>query len=579
MSGKYILEKSKDGYDILKINNEIKSIYIGSKYNEEREVKKVIELAKPITEKDNYIILGLGMGNHIKELKKNNISNSQILIVECEDEWINKFEDEFKKDNDFRNNVHIVKNKDDIKVFFEKYITEQNISSLKIIPYSNYNKIYGKELVDYYKLIKEYRDNIIVNRNTNLYFSKIWFESRMKNLKYIPQSESISDYVNIHKDKPAIIVSAGPSLTKNIDELSKCNDAVIISGGRTLKSLINIGVDPHYTVIVDPSDKSYELVDGYIDKIKNKLIYHLGTPNKALEEHNGKKIIFSSEALIDEIINKKNYNISTGGSVAHSMTSLALIMGCNPIIFIGQDFAYTNDEGHAVVAGSPWHSNKLENYTDKKDFLVEDIYGNNVRTSEVLNIYRLQMEKIIKENERVTFINATEGGANIKGTEVKKLRDVLSNYSDEIKYGNERVVFDKDISNRLIIKLEDSYLAMKDLSKLYDKGLHILERYEKSIKYGIRNISKLESEINIVDKKVLKLNKRMIFMDSLIYPIIDSINNLPELLYNLEDNEKQIREKNIKKNLLIYREMKDLIKYALPILENSIEELKVEGIK
>ena len=131
MIEKYILEKSKDGYDILKINNESKSIYIGSKYNEEREVKKVIELAKPITEKDNYIILGLGMGNYIKELKKNNISNSQILIIECEEDWIDKFENEFKKDDDFRNSVHIVKNKNDIRIFFEKYITEQNISSLK----------------------------------------------------------------------------------------------------------------------------------------------------------------------------------------------------------------------------------------------------------------------------------------------------------------------------------------------------------------------------------------------------------------------------------------------------------------
>lgn len=576
MSEKYILEKSKDGYDILKINKEVKSIYIGSKYNEEREVKKVVELAKPITEKDNYIILGLGMGNHIKELKKNNISNSQILIVECEEDWINKFEEEFKKDNYFRNDVHIVKNKDDIKIFFEKYITEQNIAGLKIIPYSNYNKIYEKELVDYYKLIKEYRNNIIVNRNTNLHFSKIWFESRMKNLKYIPKSDSVSDYENEHKDKPAIIVSAGPSLTKNIDELSKNNNAIIISGGRTLKSLINIGVDPHYTVIVDPSDKSYELVDGYIDKVNSKLLYHLGTPNMALEEHQGRKIIFSDEPIINEIINKKSCNIATGGSVAHSMTSLALVMGCNPIIFIGQDFAYTYDKGHASVAGSPWESTKLENYIDKSDFLVEDIYGNSVRTSEVLNIYRIQMEKIIESNKNVTFINATEGGANIKGTETRNLRDVLSDYADEIELKNEPSVFNKNINYKLIEKLDDSYLVMKELFNLYAKGLGILETYKKSIKYGLKNLSKLESEINIIDKKVLKLNKRMIFMDTLIYPIIDSINNLPQLVYNAGNTEVEIVGKNIEKNLLIYREMKNIISYALPIFKKSIEELKMK---
>lgn len=576
MSEKYILEKSKDNYDILKIDNEFRSIYIGSKYNENREVKKVIELAKPIRENDNYIILGLGMGNHIKELEKIKSAKSQILIIECEKEWIREFKNKIRDGNYLKNDIHIAESIVDIKKFFDTYINEQNISGLKIIPYSNYNKFYKKELLNYYKSIKEYRNNIMTNRNTNLWFSKIWFESQMKNIKYIPQSESVSSYKGKHKGKPAIIVSAGPSLSKNIDELSKCNEAVIISGGRTLKSLINIGVDPDYTVIVDGSDKSYELVDGYINKVKSKLVYHLGTPYRALEEHCGRKIICSSEPVIDEVMNKKNYHIATGGSVAHSMTSLAIIMGCNPIIFIGQDFAYTYDKGHASVASSPWESVELENYSEDNDFFVEDIYGNTVRTSEVLNIYRLQMEKIVEINKDIVFINATEGGANIRGTEVRNLRDVLANYSDVVNYENEEIYFSKEVNEKLVNKLENSCVAMKELYKLYSKGLEILEEYEKAIKYGLKNISKLENEINIIDKKILKLNKKMIFMDNLIYPIIDSLNNLPELIYGIEDNEKQVRDKNLKKNLLIYREMKNTITYALPIVKDSIEELKAK---
>ena len=59
---KYIVEKSKDNYDILKIVNDKRSIYIGSKYNEKREIDKFINLAGEMTEKDNYVVLGLGTG-------------------------------------------------------------------------------------------------------------------------------------------------------------------------------------------------------------------------------------------------------------------------------------------------------------------------------------------------------------------------------------------------------------------------------------------------------------------------------------------------------------------------------------
>lgn len=577
MTGKYIIEKSKDNYKILKINNFEKKIYIGSKYNEKRELEKFIDSAKPMTKNDNYIVLGLGMGNHIKELIKNKCYESKILVVECEQEWIKEFNEDSEIEK-FDEEVYVAKTETDIKNFINLYINEQNIEKLKIITYANYNKIYKEQLLYYYKIIKENTRNIKLNRNTRIAFSKIWFESKMKNLKYISESERLSDYKNKYKDKPAIIVSAGPSLEKNIAELKDYNNAVIISGGRTLKSLINIGREPEYTVIVDPSDKSYELVDGYIDKVKSKLVYDLGTPYKALEAHNGGKIIFSAESALDEIMNGKVGTLYGGGSVAHYMTTFALSMGCNPIIFIGQDFAYTGEKGHAKVAESPWESNDIENYKNKTDLLVEDVYGEDVRTSPLLNLYRLQMEEIIAQNTEVTFINATEGGANIKGTQVESLKSILSRYSECVNYEENRELFNLDIHKRLFEKIRKSYLVMKEVSVLYEKGVEILKVYNYSLKYGMKDTYKIEKELKEVENKIIKLNEKIIFIESITYPIIHNVTNSMQLIYKSEDTELEKRIKNIKKSIVIYQEMKNTIIYALPIIENTIKDLKMKEI-
>ena len=158
---KYIVEKSKDNYDILKIVNDKRSIYIGSKYNEKREIDKFINLAGEMTEKDNYVVLGLGTGNHIKELIKAKHNKAKILVIECEKEWSNKLN---FKDKD----VIVAKSIEDIQNFLYNYVNEFNIHYLKIIPYANYNKIYEKDIAYECKYIKEYFEKIIININTKM---------------------------------------------------------------------------------------------------------------------------------------------------------------------------------------------------------------------------------------------------------------------------------------------------------------------------------------------------------------------------------------------------------------------------
>lgn len=439
------IEISKDGYRILKIAKDEKTRLLGSKYNHKREINKFIDkLGRNIIE-DNYIIFGLSFGEHIEELLKRISSNSIISIIELSGEII-----EYCRNDKYINNilkdhrVIIISNKDDVNAFFESVVTEDNIDNLKIGCYCNYDKIFNNELKIINEAIKNNFVKLTTNRNTRLHYAELWFDLLFKNIKYMQSGISANRMKSKFRDIPAIIVSAGPSLNKNIHKLKEISNGLIFTGGRTLGALVDMEIEPDFVCAVDPLKESYELVEKYISEVKCPLVFYEGTNSDIVEKHRGHKIFSTNSEFIRESFKEDIISLSGGGSVAHSMTLLALYMGCNPIIFIGQDLAYTDDKVHAECAENTWGKNELENYKKNDDLYVKDINGNVVRTSIELNGFKVALEKIIREFSQIQFINATEGGVNITGTKninLENIEMIKGRYDKDIKF---------DISNEYI---------------------------------------------------------------------------------------------------------------------------------
>ena len=137
------IEMSKDGYKVLKIEKNDKKIYLGSKYNQKREIEKFINSVEEITPKDNYIVFGLSFGEHIEELLKLTYSNNNIFIIEFNEELKNYCKKDLKVRQVLDNpRVKLFDEIKDIKEFFKNFVNEANVNQLKTIIYSNYFKIY-----------------------------------------------------------------------------------------------------------------------------------------------------------------------------------------------------------------------------------------------------------------------------------------------------------------------------------------------------------------------------------------------------------------------------------------------------
>jgi hypothetical protein len=88
--------------------------------------------------------------------------------------------------------------------------------------------LFINQFEDFIDVLKNFIAETIMRIKTEASLSEIWFRCYMSNIPHILKSSPIDNLYNSFKNKPAIIVSAGPSLNKNINLLKDYQDKAII---------------------------------------------------------------------------------------------------------------------------------------------------------------------------------------------------------------------------------------------------------------------------------------------------------------------------------------------------------------
>ena len=274
----------------------------------------------------------------------------------------------------------------------------------------------SKKFIQFKYLLEEY----IIKENNIERFSSILdenFKSNIENYNY-----NIDKLFGKYKNKNLYLVSAGPSLDKNIHELKKVRDTdIVFSVGRAVRPLLKANIRPDYIIITDPSERLYDMqlkgldIDVPIIVLstcdKNVMLNYKGIKYIALQ--NG----YSPAEEYAE--NKGNLLVETGGSVATTALDVAIRMGFSRIVFVGQDLAFTDNKTHSKDT----FSQSIKNDDNLRE--IQDINDSTIKTFKNLYIYLRWIQKRIKEENYVEFIDSTEGGAKIMGTKIMKLSDTF----------------------------------------------------------------------------------------------------------------------------------------------------------
>ncbi|MDZ4726506.1 MAG: 6-hydroxymethylpterin diphosphokinase MptE-like protein [Leptospira sp.] len=357
---------------------------------------------------------------------------------------------------------------------------------------------------------------------TKFEFERLWIKNSIWNLlnvaKTPPYRFQISDLQDKLKGHSALLVSAGPSLRKNIPVIRKIRDKVfILSCDTSLKVLLKAGIIPDGVVTLDAQTNSFFHFMG--EDLKNiPLFADLVSSPTLLREPIFQSVIHSVTAkfqvdaegnLVREVtaggelassIFENVGDIQSGGSVATTAFDMLRYMGFEEIYFVGQDLAYSGREIHST---GTHHNEKWLTLVNRKQSLerineviirkretkeVPSCNGKTVLTDYVLELYRHWFEESAR-SVNIKLVNLNEDGAIIEG---------FQNVNPEIGIAN------------LLLKEDHNYPWLQFDAWKYLKINHPpkrgLDQKAKALHHEIQNDLKfVESEMKSWDNEDLKI--------------------------------------------------------------------------
>ncbi|EPY1646475.1 6-hydroxymethylpterin diphosphokinase MptE-like protein [Campylobacter coli] len=284
-------------------------------------------------------------------------------------------------------------------------------------------------------------------------------------LESIPFQRILSQRKN--KFENAIVVSAGPSLTKQLPLLKAYQDkAVIFCADGALSMLEKEGIIPDYVTNLDCRDLAVKFFQNKENLKQSIIALECAThPNvvHSLKAENC-MIVLRNKALYQRFnLNDFGY-IDTGTHVSHFSYTLALALGFKNIIMIGQDLAF-DKEGNSHSKGFSYG----EQFSGEKTVptLKTQAYAGKgeVLTHITWNDYRIKLEYLFACNDqKAKFYNATEGGARI-------------NFTEELSF--------KECCEKLLTKEKPKFELPKSLTK--NRSDKLLVKFKEKIQKDQEN--------------------------------------------------------------------------------------------
>ncbi|BEK17860.1 motility associated factor glycosyltransferase family protein [Campylobacter jejuni] len=477
-------------------------------------------------------------------------------------------------------------------------------------PFFQFSRIYFLELMSHYyerfhedvlelnkKLAENFKNSIVSHGNDPLDALQ-GIEQFVYNLPQMITHPSYKELLSKRKgiSDTAIIVSTGPSLTKQLPLLKKyANKATIFCADSSYPILAKHGIKPDYVCMLERTEITAEFFNNDFGEFDKNIVFVCAgvVHPKAIEYLKGRnrKYLITPRYLYFPIYIKLKYFdfLYNTPSVAHMSYFLSVLLNHKNIIFIGQDLAYAeNGNSH------PDDYQNSANYENQMyEHILTEAYGGKkeIKTHEVWIFFKQILEAMIIKYHITTY-NCTEGGARIEGTIEKPFLWACEN------------LLDKDL-NKPFEKLEPLSLNKQNefLLKAYYKVCKSIEHcrdFNKILSNDFENIQSIylslnekEEYLNLAIEKIDKFKNKLEDIKQMqdLYEILQPLRTQFELnlarIYVLNPKTKEDAFNKsilwIKEHLefmeLVYGHIKAqenaLIKNILP-LEEKLKERKLD---
>ncbi|EKE4778504.1 motility associated factor glycosyltransferase family protein, partial [Campylobacter jejuni] len=525
-SSKFELILGKDNLDINLKDTSIKNN--GGGYNENLLYQDPIKELQTMlnTYNDKYLLYpvlyfyGFGNGILFKALLQNK-NHQHIIVFEKDIEiiWVMFHVLDFS--NELQNSRLMILENDKLQA--QDY-TE--LCSSK--PFFQFSRIYFLELMSHYyerfhedilglnKKLAENFKNIILRNGNDPLDALQGIEQFVYNLPSMITHPSYKELLSKRKNlsDTAIIVSTGPSLTKQLPLLKKyASKATIFCADSSYPILAKHGIKPDYVCMLERTEITAEFFNHDFGEFDKDIIFICAgvVHPKAIEYLKDRNLVITQKVLaFPYYINLKDFSYAAVGfSVAHTLSYLATYLSHKNIIFIGQDLAYA-ENGNS-------HPDDYQNSANYESQMYEHIlttaYGGNgkVETHSIWLLFKNWFENEMIPNTRkmgITTYNCTEGGARIEGTIEKPFLWACENllHKDLNKPFEKLEPLSLNKQNEFLLKAyykvcksikhcrDFSKILSNDFKKIQSIYLSLNEK-EEDINWAIRKIDEFKNKL------------------------------------------------------------------------------------
>lgn len=298
--------------------------------------------------------------------------------------------------------------------------------------------------------------------------SLIGVENIMDNIHEIVSNPGINLLYNRFAGKPAVIVATGPSLNKNKHLLKGLEDkALIIAADASLRILIDMGVKPHLVASLERVMPTVKLLEGF-SREQVEDVYLAACPvvrPEMYQAYPGPRIITYRNFDHFRWLGVDKGILDIKQSAGNMAFKLAEAMGCDPIILIGQDLAYSRD-GKTHARGALYGEKQKSLSTEQFEVMGND--GQPILTNPIWNGFR-QAYEIDVAGYSGRCINSTEGGAYIQGTEIMTFQAAIDTFIKE------------EFHPRALIKESLAHFSAEDIVKDIERLKSIIASTKKDL--------------------------------------------------------------------------------------------------
>lgn len=446
--GQYEIRDSKKGPPTLLFHTDNGGIIrIHSQYNPEQEATRAVESFNA-GRHSLILVSGLGLGYHVMALRKR-FPEAAILVVEQSTE----LKETFVKNAAAREKIYITTEVAEIQETVDTFDLHSFLGAAHYVHRPSWQ--IEPEFYDTMgQAFQQALSSRISDLLTRVEFESHWIKNIFQNSPNLFRWPGVGGIFGRFSSIPGIIVSAGPSLKNSIPALRELKDrALIVAVDTAWKVLLRHDIHPHIVITLDAQKHSVKHFLG-TEAGDTILLADLVASPSVIHHYSGRKLFSTTAKYYESDGNSmregtpsiewfERYipgpgDIQSGGSVATSAFDLMLNLGCEPIILVGQDLAYTGREIHASGThhNDDWLSRitRLMNLDDinqkvirKRKIRYVPAWGGrgSVIADFVFDLYRHWFSDSV-EKVPVKVLNATEGGAVIEGTVEKTLEALAS---------------------------------------------------------------------------------------------------------------------------------------------------------